>query len=75
MASYLLLTALYVVCGVLASVVGCYLRARAWRTTFTYQAKDAWSLWLLGVLFWPVGLDLLLMHYSPYGRNPHREDW
>ena len=52
--------------GFCVNMLGCYLHSCAWNKPFAYSLINCASLWLLGMLCWPLGLDVLLHHTGPY---------
>lgn len=52
----------YFLIGVIIVSLGILIHSCAWNQSYKESLIGGWMLWVFGLFFWPLGLDLLLMH-------------
>lgn len=55
--------------GFFLTLLGIYLHSVAWEGTFKESLKGSRWIWLFGILLWPLGIDVLLVHRLNKGPN------
>ena len=51
----------YWLVGIAFSLMGCWIHSRCWGLSFAESLFEAWPLWVIGSVLYPIGLDLLLL--------------